>query len=68
MYGVFSIVEKEGREPFQNRIGYAVMKPDRSIDVVVDTFPLNGRLRLRERIERKEDAGTAARAAQGVEV
>ena len=56
MYGVFSISEKDGREPFFNRVGYAFVKPDNTIEVFVDTFPLNGRLRLKERAEKRADA------------
>ncbi len=44
----FSVSEKDG-ETFYNRVGYAVLRSDKSIDIKIDAIPLSGRIKLRER-------------------
>ena len=57
---VYTIVEgKEKDKNFFVKVGVAFVNKDRSINVKLDAFPVNGQLHIREQQER-DDAPTAA--------
>jgi len=54
---VYTIVEgKEKDKNFFVKVGVAFVNKDRSINVKLDAFPVNGQLHIREQQERDNDA------------
>ncbi len=49
---VFNIIEEEGGQARWVRVGTAFVNRDTSINVLLDTFPSEGKLQIRERRRR----------------
>lgn len=66
-WGAFNIIQREGLEkPIWNRVGTAFFNRDGSINVFLDSFPMTGKIQLREDREREQARkGALARAAEG---
>lgn len=45
---VFYITEREGKKAIWTRIGLAFVNKDKSLNVILNTIPLNGRLHIRD--------------------
>ena len=57
-YSVFTIVERPGlQKPFWRKLGAAFVNNDGSVNVYLDAVPTNGKLQIREEIERTDEAG-----------
>ncbi len=51
MKEVFTIIEKEGKNPFWLKVGAAWENKDGSLNVYLDALPVNGKLQIREKKE-----------------
>lgn len=49
MKEVYQITEREGKKSFWTRIGVAFVNKDDSLNVVLNSIPLDGRLHIRDR-------------------
>jgi hypothetical protein len=59
---VYTITEKPGSEKsFWSKIGSAWINRDLSINIQLDALPVNGKLHLREQLERSPDHAAPAR-------
>ena len=45
---VYTIIERPNKKPFWLKIGAAFENEDKSLNVVLDALPLNGRLHIRD--------------------
>lgn len=50
---VYNIVERNGKS-YWNRIGVAFVNQDGSINVKLDSFPINGEMQIRDYIVRED--------------
>jgi hypothetical protein len=58
---VYTITEKPGSDKsFWSKIGSAWINRDLSINIQLDALPVNGKLHLREQMERSADHATVA--------
>ncbi len=64
---VFSVRDGRGGGSIWVRAGYAVVNRDRSLNVVLDVLPLNGRLHVRETAERRLASAGPDTAELGLE-
>ncbi|MBI2345522.1 MAG: hypothetical protein HYV03_01235 [Deltaproteobacteria bacterium] len=46
--GVYQIIEREGAEALWKQVGIGFLNKDDSINVRLDSFPLDGRLQIRD--------------------
>jgi hypothetical protein len=53
MKDVYQITEKDGKMIW-NRVGIAFVNKDNSLNVILNSLPLNGRLNIRDRKNEKE--------------
>jgi hypothetical protein len=59
----YVITERGGRS-FWNKIGVAFVNGDGSINVKLDSFPVNGELQIRDYVPREESAGSFERGSR----
>lgn len=66
-YAVFSIRERKNGESIWTRAGAAWVNKDGSLNLVLDVLPLDGRLHVREAVEKRDERpqGLGAPAPQG---
>jgi len=64
---VYTVVEKPGSDRnYWTRIGVAWINRDQSINVTLDALPVNGKLHIREALERARDgAGSDGAPSSG---
>ena len=48
---VFHITEREGRKPVWSKVGIAFVNRDNSLNVILNSIPIDGKLHIRERKE-----------------
>ncbi len=57
-YSVFAIIERPGyQKAFFRKLGAAFVNNDGSVNVYLDAVPTNGKLHIREELERTDEAG-----------
>lgn len=52
---VYTIIKREGKENFWQRIGAAFVNKDGSLNVKLNSFPLNGELHIRDEKEKEKN-------------
>lgn len=55
MKDVYQITEREGKKAVWTRIGAAFINKDRSMNVVLNSIPLDGRLHIRDRNNNRKE-------------
>jgi hypothetical protein len=48
MKAVYSIIEREGKKPFWQKVGVAFENKDGSLNVILNCIPLDGKLHIRD--------------------
>ena len=56
-WDAFQIIELEGEKSFWRRIGVAFSNRDRSINILLDAFPKDGKIQLRDRKTQTKQKG-----------
>jgi len=51
---VFHITEREGKKSVWSKVGIAFVNRDNSLNVILNTIPIDGKLHIRERSNIKE--------------
>lgn len=55
MKDVYQITEREGKKAVWTRIGAAFTNKDKSMNVILNSLPLDGRLHIRERNNKRKE-------------
>ncbi len=62
MMDVYTVIEREGKQPFWLRLGACFTNRDGSFSVLLDAFPKDGKLQIRSRPQdRDREREVAAR-------
>jgi hypothetical protein len=60
----YIITERNGRN-FWNRCGVAFVNGDGSLNVKLESMPINGELHIRDYVPREDGAAVSSRSAEG---
>ncbi len=52
---VYTIIDREGKKAIWLKVGIAFVNRDGSYNVVLDALPINGKLHIRDFMEREEE-------------
>lgn len=55
MKDVYQITEREGKKAIWTRIGSAFINKDKSLNVLLNSIPLDGRLHIRDRNQKEKE-------------
>ncbi len=58
MKDVFTIIEREGAKNYWCKIGMAHVNKDGSINVYLNALPINGKLQIKDKIEKESGVPT----------
>ncbi len=58
---VFAVTENGDEKTVWSRIGVAFVNRDKSLNVVLDSLPLSGRLHIRDRVSKTKSSPEGAR-------